>query len=160
KQYVEHVGKMLALAGATPDQASAGAQKVMALETALAKGALDVTTRRDPNKVYHKMTPQELQAMTPQFQWQQYFAGIGAPPVYALNVTEPEFFKALGQVLASTPIDDVKTYLRWQLIHSSAPVLAAAFVNENFAFYGKALTGAQELRPRWKRCVQYTDGDL
>jgi endothelin-converting enzyme/putative endopeptidase len=80
--------------------------------------------------------------------------------VYALNVTEPEFFKALGQLLASTPIDELKTYLRWQVLHSSAPVLPAAFVNENFAFYGKALTGAQELRPRWKRCVQYTDGDL
>jgi endothelin-converting enzyme/putative endopeptidase len=160
KQYVEHVGKMLALAGTPPDQASAGAEKVMAIETALAKGALDVTSRRDPNKVYHRLTPEELQAFTPQFQWPRYFAGIGAPPIYALNVTEPEFFKALGQLLAATPIDDVKTYLRWQLIHSSAIILPAAFVNENFAFYGKALTGAQELRPRWKRCVQYTDGDL
>ena len=160
KQYVDHVGKMLGLAGASPDQASAGAQKVMALETALAKGALDVTSRRDPNKIYHKLTPAELQAFTPQFQWAQYFAGIGAPPIYALNVTEPDFFKALGQVLASTSIDDVKTYLRWQVIHSSAVILPSAFVNENFAFYGKALTGAQELRPRWKRCVQYTDGDL
>ncbi|HZP48069.1 MAG TPA: M13 family metallopeptidase [Vicinamibacterales bacterium] len=160
KQYVEHVGKMLALAGASQDQAAANALTVMALETTLAKGALDVTTRRDPNKIYHKLTPQELQALTPQFQWQTYFQGIGAPPIYALNVTEPDFFKALGQVFASTPIDDIKTYLRWQLLHSSATVLPAAFVDENFAFYGKALTGAQELRPRWKRCVQYTDGDL
>ncbi len=160
KQYVEHVGRMLALAGTPQDQAAAGAQKVMALETALAKGALDITSRRDPNNIYHKLTPQELQAMTPQFQWQKYFDGIGAPPVYALNVTEPNFFKALGQVFASTPIDDIKTYLRWQLVHSSAPMLPTAFVNENFAFFGKALTGAQELRPRWKRCVQYTDGDL
>src|SRR5581483_6004788 len=159
-QYVAHVGKMLALAGAPPDQAAGAAQKVMAIETALAKGALDVTTRRDPTKVYHKLTPPELQALTPQFQWQKYFEGIGAPPIYALNVTEPDFFKAMGQLLASTPIDDLKTYLRWQLIHSSAVILPAAFVNENFAFYGKALTGAQELRPRWKRCVQYTNGDL
>ena len=159
-QYVAHVGKMLALAGAPPDQAAGAAQKVMAIETALAKGALDVTTRRDPTKVYHKLTPPELQALTPQFQWQKYFEGIGAPPIYALNVTELDFFKAMGQLLASTPIDDLKTYLRWQLIHSSAVILPAAFVNENFAFYGKALTGAQELRPRWKRCVQYTNGDL
>ncbi len=160
KQYVEHVGKMLGLAGAPQDRASAGAQKVMALETALAKGALDVTSRRDPNKIYHKLTPQELQALTPQFQWPRYFQGIDAPPVYALNVTEPDFFKALGQVIASTPMDDLKTYLRWQVLHSSATLLPAAFVNENFNFYGKTLTGAQELRPRWKRCVQYTDGDL
>jgi endothelin-converting enzyme/putative endopeptidase len=160
KQYVQHVGKMLALAGMPEAQATAGAQKVMEIEIALAKGALDVTSRRDPNKIYHKLTPPELQAMTPQFQWQQYFSGIGAPPIYALNVTEPDFFKALGKLLAATPIDDVKTYLRWQLIHSSAAILPMAFVDENFAFYGKVLTGAQELRPRWKRCVQYTDGDL
>jgi len=160
KLYVEHVGKMLALAGTPEAQATAGAEKVMAIEIALAKGALDVTSRRDPNKIYHKLTPQELQAMTPQFQWQRYFSGIGAPPIYALNVTEPDFFKALGKLLASTPIDDVKTYLRWQLIHSSAAILPTTFVNENFAFYGTALTGAPELRPRWKRCVQYTDGDL
>ena len=160
QQYVEHVGKMLGLAGAAPEQASAGAQKVMAIETALAKGALDVTSRRDPNKIYHKLTPHELQALTPQFQWQRYFTGIGAPPIYALNVTEPDFFKALGQLLASTPIDDVRTYLRWHVIHGSATILPAAFVNENFNFYGRTLTGAQQLRPRWRRCVQYTDGDL
>jgi endothelin-converting enzyme/putative endopeptidase len=160
KQYVAHVGKMLALAGTPEAQATDQAKKVMDIEIALAKGALDVTSRRDPNKIYHKLTPQALQAMTPQFQWQQYFSGIGAPPIYALNVTEPDFFTALGKLLASTPIDDVKIYLRWQLIHSSAMILPTAFVNENFAFYGKTLTGAQELRPRWKRCVQYTDGDL
>ena len=62
--------------------------------------------------------------------------------------------------MTSTPLDDIKTYLQWQLAHASAAVLAKAFVDENFKFYGTALTGATELRPRWKRCVQYTDGDL
>jgi putative endopeptidase len=160
KQYVDHLGKMTALAGATSGDAAAAAQTVMKLETALAKGALDAVSRRDPNKIYHKMTPAELQALTPQFEWPKYFAGIGAPPIYALNVTEPDFFKALGQVLASTPIDEIKAYLRWQLAHASAPLLPTAFVEENFRFYGTVLTGAKELRPRWKRCVQYTDGDL
>jgi putative endopeptidase len=160
KQYVEHVGKMAALAGAPPDQANAAAQDVMKLETALARNALDAVNRRDPNKIYHKLSTAELQALTPQFEWQRYFAGIGAPPIYALNVTEPDFFKALGQTLASTPIGEIKAYLRWHLAHASAAVLAKGFVDENFRFYGTALTGAKELRPRWKRCVQYTDGDL
>ena len=62
--------------------------------------------------------------------------GIGAPPIYALNVTEPDFFKALGQTLASTPIDEIKSYLRWHVAHASAPVLSAPFVDENFRFYG------------------------
>jgi len=160
KQYVEHIGKMAALLGDAPDRAAAAAQQAMKIETALAKAALDAVSRRDPNKIYHKLSATELQALTPQFQWPQYFTGIGAPPVYALNVTEPEFFKALGQTLASTPIDEIKSYLRWHLAHSSAPVLPTAFVDENFRFYGTLLTGAKELRPRWKRCVDYTNGDL
>ena len=159
-QYVDHMGRMSALLGAAADQANASAQQTMTIETALAKSALDAVSRRDPNKVYHKLSNAELQALTPKFLWARYFSGIGAPPVYALNVAEPEFFKAFGQIVASTPLAGIKAYLRWHVAHASAPVLAKAFVDENFRFYGTALTGAKELRPRWKRCVQYTDNDL
>jgi putative endopeptidase len=117
-------------------------------------------SRRDPAKVYHKMSNAELQALTPAFPWARYFSGIGSPPIYAINVAEPEFVKAFGRILAATPLDAIKAYLRWQVAHASAAVLAKPFVDENFRFYGTALTGAKELRPRWKRCVQYTDGDL
>jgi endothelin-converting enzyme/putative endopeptidase len=154
-QYVEHVGRMLALIGA-----KSGADTVLKIETALAKDALDAVHRRDPAAIYHKTTPAELQALTPSFDWTAYFKGIGAPPLDALNVTEPAFFTGLDHVISETPLDDLKTYLRWHLVHSSAAVLSEPFVKENFAFYGTTLTGAKELRPRWKRCVQYTDGDL
>lgn len=113
-QYVDHVGRMSGLLGAAPDQAKASAQQVMTIETALAKGALDAVSRRDPNKIYHKLSAAELQALTPQFLWSRYFSGIGSPPVYALNVTEPDFFKAFGQIVASTPLDEIKAYFRWQ----------------------------------------------
>jgi putative endopeptidase len=159
-KYVDHIGRMSALLGAGADPAGATARQAMAIETALAKGALDAVSRRDPNKVYHKMSSAELQALTPQFMWSRYFSGIGSPPVYALNVAEPDFLKAFGQIVAATPLDAIKAYLRWQLVNASAPVLAKPFVDENFGFFGTALTGATELRPRWKRCVQYTDGDL
>src|SRR4051812_32110793 len=158
-QYVDHVARMSALAGA-PDQGRGAAQQVMTIETALAKGALDNVARRDPSQIYHKMSNAELQALTPQFIWSRYFTGIGSPPIYALNVAEPEFIKAFGQIVASTPLDAIKSYLRWQVAHASAAVMAKPFVDENFRFYGTALTGATELRPRWKRCVQYTDADL
>jgi len=166
KQYVEHVGKMLALLGSpargrTDAAAATGdADTVMKIETALAKASLDVVARRDPSAIYHRMGPTELQVLTPAFTWSDYFKGVGAPTIDALNVTVPEFFKAFDQLVASTPIADLRTYLRWQLVHASAAVLAAPFVDENFRFYGTILTGAKELRPRWKRCVQYTDGDL
>jgi putative endopeptidase len=160
KQYVEHVGKMASLVRDPADRAVASAEAVMKIETALAKAALDVVSRRDPNKIYHKLSVAELQKLTPQFQWQQYFTGIGSPPIYALNVTEPDFFKAMGQTIAETPLDDLKAYLRWHIGHASAVIMSAPFVNENFRFYGTQLIGAKELRPRWKRCVQYTDSDL
>jgi endothelin-converting enzyme/putative endopeptidase len=132
----------------------------MRIETALARASLDVVARRDPSAIYHRMGPTELQVLTPNFTWSDYFKGVGAPAIDALNVTVPDFFKAFDQLIAATPIADLKTYLRWQLVHASAPVLSAPFVDENFRFYGTILTGAKELRPRWKRCVQYTDGDL
>ena len=159
-KYVEHVGRMAVLLGVPADQAKASAQQTMAIETALARGALDNVSRRDPNKVYHKMSNAELQALTPAFPWARYFSAVGSPPIYAINVAEPDFIKAFGQIVTSTPLDRIKTYLRWQTVHASAAVLAKPFVDENFSFYGTALTGAKELRPRWKRCVQYTDNDL
>ena len=159
-QYVDHVGRMSALLGLTADQAKAAAQQVMTIETALANAALDNVSRRDPNKIYHKMSNLELQALTPSFRWARYFSGIGSPPIYALNVAEPEFVRAVGRIVAATPLDAIKAYLRWQVAHASAAVLARPLVDENFRFYGTTLTGATELRPRWKRCVRYTDNDL
>jgi len=159
-QYLDHLARMSALLGAADNQAKASAQQIMNIETALAKNALDAVSRRDPNKVYHKMSNAELQALTPQFPWNRYFTGLGSPPVYALNVAEPDFIKGFGQLLATTPLDQLKAYLRWQVAHASAAILAKPFVDENFRFFGTALTGAKELRPRWKRCVQYTDSDL
>ena len=166
KQYVDHVGKMLALVGspargkADAAATTADADTVMKIETTLAKASLDVVARRNPSAIYHRMGPTELQVLTPNFAWSEYFKGVGAPAIDALNVTVPEFFKAFDQLVATTPIADLEAYLRWHLVHASAAVLAAPFVDENFRFYGTTLTGAKELRPRWKRCVQYTDGDL
>src|SRR5262245_23684143 len=160
KQYVEHIGNIAKLVGVAAEGAPQIADTVLRFETALARGALDNVARRDPNNIYHRMTPAELQALTPNFQWSRYFSGLGAPPIYALNVTEPDFFKSLGQLLASTPLSDIKHYLRWHVLHASAPLLSSAFVDENFRFYGTVLTGAKGLRPRWKRCVQYTDAEL
>jgi predicted metalloendopeptidase len=106
------------------------------------------------------MSPAELQALTPGFDWSRYFVGIAAPAIQAINVTEPDFFRGFAQTIASTSLDDIKAYLRWHLVHTSAAVLPTAFVNENFRFYGTVLAGTRELRPRWKRCIQYTDSDL
>jgi endothelin-converting enzyme/putative endopeptidase len=159
-EYMAHVQKMLELAGESPAQAAADAQAVVHIETELAKGSLDRVARRDPSQTYHKMPIKEFAGLAPRIDWPKYFAGMGTPSFTELNVSVPEFFKAINAVLMDTSVADLKTYLRWHLLHSEAAFLPKAFVDENFHFFGQTLTGAQQLQPRWKRCVAETDGDL
>lgn len=160
KQYAAHVQKVFELLGETPERAAAKAQTVLDIETALANGSLDRVSRRDPEKLYHKMSVKELVALTPAFAWPRYFAGVNAPSMTHLNVMIPEFFKQMQASLAETGLEQWKTYLTWHLVHASAAWLPQAFVDADFEFFGKALTGAKELRPVWKRCVAYTDSNL
>jgi len=160
QKYVAHVARMMELAGAKPDQAKADADAVMKFETALAKGSLDLVSRRDPEKVYHKMTRQELAALSPAFRWNEYFSASGAPQFESINVSHPEFVKAINSAVEGTSLNDWKTYLTWHLIHSSAAMLPTPFTQESFNFYGKTLQGMEAMRPRWKRCVDFTDQDL
>src|SRR5262249_33953654 len=97
---------------------------------------------------------------TKTFQWEPYLTATGAPQFPTINVTEPDFFKGVDAVIASNSLADLKTYMRWHVIHVAAPLLSSAFVDENFNFYGRVLTGRKALLPRWKRCVQYTDDAL
>jgi endothelin-converting enzyme/putative endopeptidase len=160
QQYEQHVAKMLQLGGATPTAAAAGAKSVLKIETALAEKALDRVAQRNPTNIYHKMSRDEVKKLMPDFNLSQYFERAEAPPGDSANVTEPDFLKAVDQVIAASPLPDLKTYMRWHVIHSNSAMLPKRFVDENFAFYGKALTGATEQRPRWKRCVDATDSDL
>ncbi len=160
KEYVGYLTRMLVLLGAPAAEAEKRAEAVMQLETALAKASLDVTTRRDPEKVYHKMTLAEFEALSDSFSWSRYFAVMQAPPMPNLNVATPDFFKGQEALLKGTPLDVWKTYMTLRLVAGQAMLLPTAFDKENFAFFGKFLTGAKEQRPRWKRCVQAADGDL
>jgi putative endopeptidase len=160
EKYVQHVTNMFVLAGDSKDKAAAKAKAVMTLETALAKASMDVTSRRDPQKVYHKMSVQELGALSPAFDWNRYIKGIPAPQFDALNVAVPEFVKGFNGVIQATSLDDIKAYLQWHALHDAHTFLPKKFVDENFEFYGKTLTGQAEIQPRWKRCVNVVDGDL
>ena len=160
KEYVAHVQQMFGLMGESAAHAAADAKAVMRIETALAKASLDNVDRRDPAKIYHRMTVRQLVGMTPAFNWREYFTAAGAPPLESLNVAVPGFVTGMNALLASTPLGAWKAYLRWQLVHANAALLSTPFVDANFDFYGKILSGAKEKQPRWKRCVRYTDGDL
>ncbi len=159
-QYVQHIAKMMELAGDSADKASAEARTVLTIETQLAQNSKTRVERRDPESNYHKMDPAGLRALTPDFSWDTYFRNVGFANIHEVNVGQPEFFKALDKELKSVPISDWRIYLRWHLIRASAPALSGKFVDENFNFYGRTLTGAKEIQPRWKRCVNATDRAL
>jgi len=159
-QYVQHVALMLKLMGEAESKAAGNAQAIMQLETALAKVSMDVTSRRDPNKIYHLMPVSELATLAPGVAWERFLTASGVH-VSELNVVNPDFLKGMNALLASTDMETIKTYLRWQLITSTPGyVLPKALDDENFDFYGRKLRGQPEQRARYKRCVQATDAAL
>src|SRR5713101_8280809 len=115
---------------------------------------------RDPKAVYNKMPIADAQTLTPNISWPAYFRAVGSAPLNEINIGQPDFFKALNGMLASVTLSNWKTYLRWHLLNNTASALSDPLVQENFAFNGKILTGAKELRPRWKRCTAATDQNL
>ncbi len=126
-QYVQHVANMLKLMGESESQAAGDAQKIMDLETALAKVSMDVTSRRDPRSVYHMMPVTDFAALAPSISWDRFFVATGVPAITELNVTTQDFFKGLDSLIASTDLATIKTYLRWQLVNSTnATVLPKA----------------------------------
>ena len=156
--YAAHVERMLALAGDPPAQAKAEAQAVVRLETELAKASKTNVDLRDPVANYHKMTQAELQKLSPRFGWGAYFAGLGLASPGDIDVGQPEFFRAVDGLLGTVPIADWRVYLRWHLVHSVAPCLSRPFVDAEFEFYGKTLTGTPQIKERWKRVLAEVDG--
>jgi predicted metalloendopeptidase len=159
-EYVAHVTKMLTLLGEEPGKASEDAKAVLSLETKLAEASMTRVERRNPDNTYHRKTLDEVAKLTPNFSWSGFLKDLDAPTVVAVNVGQPAYFEAVNRELSATPLPAWKAYLRWHLVHSAAPSLSKAFVEENFNFYGKTLQGTPENEVRWKRCVSATDDAL
>ena len=159
-KYREHMKKMFVLLGETPADAEAQATTVLELETELAKASRSRVELRDPNKNYNKFTTAELIEKNPTLHWKVYFADRNlVEPPYEI-VGQPEFFEAVDKLVTSRPLGDWRIYLRWHLLTSSAPLLSRAFDEEDFAFFGKVLSGQQEQEPRWKRAAQGIDRSI
>ena len=158
--YTKHVAKMFELLGDSSNKAETEGMTVLNLETSLAKASMSNVDLRDPDKTYHKMKLAEVQSLTPDLAWNSYLKTAGQAGVAEMNIAQPEFFKALDAQLTSTPLDDWKTYFRWHVLEADAPALPEKFVNEDFEFRGRIVTGAKQIQPRWKRCVQATDRNL
>jgi putative endopeptidase len=160
QRYVQHIEKVFELLGDNPDTAKANAQIVMKMETSLALASLTPVERRDPYKLKNKMDLAGLKKLTPNFDWDTYYADRRYSSLAVLNVASPSFYKQLNTDLKGESLDHWKMYLRFHVADAASPYLSAKFVDENFDFYRKYLRGATEMQPRWKRCVQYTDRNL
>ncbi|KXF52211.1 peptidase M13 [Rhodococcus sp. SC4] len=145
--YVQHIAKMFALAGVDYD-----AQRVFDLETKIAAGHWDVVKRRDAELSYNLLTLDQLPAG---LDWSSWIGALGgtSEQFAEIVVRQPDFLTTLTGLWTSEDIDDWKAWATWNVIRSRAPYLTQALVDENFAFYGKTLTGAEEIRERWKRGV-------
>jgi len=155
-EYLVHVANMFKLAGYSDAEAQKAAASVMQFETVLAKASLDNVALRDPQAIDHNTTFADLQKMAPKFDWADFFAQAKLPTI-PLNVQEPKFVQEFNQQLSAASLADWKTYLKWHLLHDSAPYLSQPFVDENFNFYQRQLAGVSEIKPRWKRCATATD---
>jgi putative endopeptidase len=162
-KFAEHIAAMFTLAGydqISGVSAEALAQQVFALETRLAKASMDKHTQRLPEKIYNKIPVAELKKLAPDFDWTAFFATAGLSDMQELNVSQPSFIKEVSTILKEAEVDNLKAYLAWTYVNAAASYLSDDFVNQNFEFYGKVLSGREELRPRWKRAVDVVNSAM
>lgn len=157
--YEQYIQKLFALAGYTEEDAMAATQSVMNIETALAEASMDKLTLRDPYATYNKKDIAALQNLTPAFNWNAYLEARSIS-IDSLNVGQPEFFKSMSGLIEKVAVDDWKTYLKWNILNSSAYYLGKDFEAAHFAFYSTTMTGTTVQRDRWKRVLSVINGSL
>lgn len=160
KEYLGHVERTLTLAGVPKPQAAQQAQTIYGIEKKLAQVSLSRVERREPKKLYHRLEIEGVIGKAPKFPWALYLNSLGFPGLREINVTSPAFLEGMNKILGEEPMANLKVYLRWHVLHSASAHLSKAFVEEQFAFFSKKLTGTDKLLPRWKRCVAATDRAL
>ena len=160
EKYVAYAQRLFSLAGAGEQDAARAVAGVMKIETALAQARLSRVEMRDPQLLDHPMSVSALRKLAPHFAWSEEFHILGVKSAGRVNVPQPQLLAAFNALLGSASLEDWRHYLRWHLLNGETARLAPAFEAERFAFYGTALTGTKEQRPRWQRCVIATDAML
>ncbi len=159
EKYKDHVARMLGLIGLDVTSAKKSAERILALESQLAKATLTKEESRDPVKQYNKKSLSDLSALTPSIIWTSYFNALGVKED-SIIVTEPVFMKEVEKIITSYGWNDIKIYLKWTALRGSAPFLNHAVVRESFDFNTKYMLGVDQMRPRWKRVLNTTNAFL
>src|SRR5215469_472804 len=158
--YLKHVRRMLELSGESKNLSETDANAILKIETGLATAAMDIVSRRDPKLQNHKLSPSQLQELTPSFNWSHYFAAMHDPSSEQYLVLDPDFFRGVEKLIATEPVDHWRAYLRYSVLRMMVPFLSQPFVDEAFDFIGRKLFGQPQLQPRWRRCSATADADL
>lgn len=160
QKYTEHIHKIFDLTKENVDKNEAISKAVMDIEMKIANMSMTLLEQRDPNKIYNKMQLQDLQKLTPNFDWKSYFTATGIANPGDINVGQPAFMQGFNKLIKEVSIDNWKEYLRWNVFNHFANYLSDDFANEHFDFYGKTFAGKVKNLPRWKRVLQTVDGNL
>lgn len=159
-KYVQFINNMFNLTKENSEKNAEYSKVVMDIEMKLAQNSMTLLEQRDPNRIYNKMKLEDLQKLTPNFDWKAYFTATGIPNPGDINIGQPEFMKGFSKMLKEIPLDNWKQYLKWNVVNHLASFLSDDFENENFNFYGKVFAGKVKNLPRWKRVLQTVDGSL
>ena len=155
----DHIAVMLELAGYSRPTAQADADRVLSLETALARASMTPVQMRDPQLTNNRMTLAELQALTPNWDWRSYMRSVGIEDASVVQVGQPDYIRAVDRLLVELPPADWSAYLRWHLLNARAQWLSPKLASADFSF-SASLSGAKAQRPRWARCMSQADGAM
>src|SRR5256714_109605 len=160
QKYLDHVAATFQLAGYDKSKAEAAAQTVMRMETALAGASLTNVELRDPHATDHKMKIDDVQKLTPHFEWRPYFQAMNLDAAVDFNAQEPKFLQELERQLTQTPLADWKKYLEWHVLRAGPPRLSTPLRQQGFSFLPPYFRGRQKLKTTRKSCVEITDANL
>lgn len=158
--YKEYVSKLFTLAGMTPEQVDMATGAVIKIEQAIAEASYSREALRDSEKNYNKMSYDEFKKLGSPLDWDIYFETMGLSGIQELDAKQVDYFKALDKIMASTTVEEQKSYLGFNLLDKAASYLSDDFVDASFEFYGRVLSGTEEQKPRWKRALETVNGAL
>lgn len=158
EKYEKHVAKVFSIYGCSPEEAEKKAKSVMFIETSIARASRSRTELRDAEKNYNRIPVKDLGAKFPALALSRFFTDLRMPELEYIIAGQPEFLDFLDSELLGNPIEDLKTYLQWNVLHEAAPYLFAEIQEENFDMFGRTIMGQMKQEPRWKRAIGTVNG--
>jgi len=158
--YEKHLVKMMVLSGITEKDATLKAKTIIKIETRLAEASYTRLENRNPHATYNKKTQKEVINIYPNFDWKKYIASIGVEYDGDIVVRQPKFFEEVNKMMVDITVEEWKDYFYWNFLNTTANYLTQEIQEQNFDFYGRTMSGSQEMRPRWRRVLGTTNGAL